>query len=137
MLPESTTIRLLPMEAICSLMRSCAPDPTATMAITAATPMMMPSMVSAERILLMRSARKAIFTLAAIFLVFISEPELLRARVCPGWSLATAELPLFTAIPVITAWPSVRSPPVTSTWLASLMPVLTCTAFGCPFWSST
>ena len=69
MLPERTTIRLLPMEAICSLMRCWAPDPTATIAITAATPMMIPSMVSAERILLTRSARSAIFMLAKIFLV--------------------------------------------------------------------
>ena len=101
MLPESTTIRLLPMEAICSLMRSCAPEPTATMAITAATPMMMPSMVSAERILLMRSARRAIFTLAAIFRAFISEPQFLRAD---APAAALPELPpAFVTIPVITS----------------------------------
>jgi len=34
-LPERTTIRLLPIEAICSRIRYCAPDPTATIAITA------------------------------------------------------------------------------------------------------
>ena len=48
-------------------MRSCAPEPTATIAITAATPMMIPSIVSADRILFTRSARSAIFMLAAIF----------------------------------------------------------------------
>jgi hypothetical protein len=37
-------------------------------------------MVNAERILLTRNARRAIFTLAAIFLKFISKPQLLRPR---------------------------------------------------------
>jgi len=48
-------IRLLPMLWICSLIRAVAPEPTATMAMTAATPMMIPSMVKADRMRLMRS----------------------------------------------------------------------------------
>ena len=50
MLPGSTMIRLLPMLWICSCIRAVAPAPTPTIAMTAATPMMMPSMVSAERV---------------------------------------------------------------------------------------
>ena len=52
MLPGRTMIRLLPMLWIWSCMRAVAPAPTPTIAITAATPMMMPSMVSAERALI-------------------------------------------------------------------------------------
>ena len=51
-LPESTMSKLDPMEAICSWMRALAPEPMAIMAMTAPTPMMMPSMVRPERILL-------------------------------------------------------------------------------------
>jgi len=39
------------------------------MVITAATPMMMPSMVSAERILLTRRARNEIFTVEGMFII--------------------------------------------------------------------
>ena len=74
MLPERTMIMLLPMEAICCWMRACAPEPMATIAITAATPMMMPSMVSAERILLMRSAPNAICMLALSFFMTPAPP---------------------------------------------------------------
>src|SRR5262245_50404764 len=59
-------IRLLPMLRICSCIRSVAPDPTPTIAITAATPMMMPSIVSAERMRFTFSARSAIRLLATI-----------------------------------------------------------------------
>jgi hypothetical protein len=60
MLPGSTMIRLLPILWICAWIRAVAPAPTPTMAITAATPMMMPSMVSAERMRFTFSARSAI-----------------------------------------------------------------------------
>jgi hypothetical protein len=50
MLPGKTMIRLLPMLWICAWIRSVAPAPTPTMAMTAATPMMMPSIVSADRV---------------------------------------------------------------------------------------
>ena len=49
--PGVITIMLVPRLLICSRIRVRAPYPTATITITAATPMMMPSMVSAARIL--------------------------------------------------------------------------------------
>src|SRR5579871_408650 len=54
-------------------MRAVAPLPTATIAITAPTPMMMPSMVRALRSLLTRSARNAIRILCkTLFMVHAS-----------------------------------------------------------------
>src|SRR5215471_15472260 len=73
-LPGNTIIRLLPMLRICSCIRSVAPDPTPTIAITAATPMMMPSIVSAERMRFTFSARSAIRLLATI--LFMTVPLL-------------------------------------------------------------
>ena len=58
-LPAERMSIFVPMLAICCCTCCCAPCPTLTMAITAATPMMMPSMVSAERSLLRASARIA------------------------------------------------------------------------------
>src|SRR5262245_29624660 len=66
-LPESTMMRLDPRLWICSATRAWAPAPTATMAMTAPTPMMMPSMVSALRSVFTRSDRMAILTLWAMF----------------------------------------------------------------------
>ena len=43
-----------------------------TIAITAATPMMMPSMVSAARILLRASARKAIRMMLDVFMALLN-----------------------------------------------------------------
>ncbi len=63
-LPGSTTIRLLPILWICAWIRAVAPVPTPTMAITAATPITMQSIVRAERVLFTFNARNAIFTLA-------------------------------------------------------------------------
>jgi len=57
--PEYTINRLLPIELISWEMRWRAAEPIDNMAITAATPMIMPSMVSPERILLARRARSA------------------------------------------------------------------------------
>src|ERR1700675_3040164 len=62
--PLPTKSRLEPMAAICCCTCCCAPWPSPTMAITAPTPMMMPSMVRMERILLRASARIAIRTTA-------------------------------------------------------------------------
>ena len=56
-LPGRTRRRLDPTEAIWAEIRSLAPAPIATMAITAATPMIIPSIVSTDRILFARSAR--------------------------------------------------------------------------------
>src|SRR5512139_582502 len=63
-LPDITISMFDPILAIRSAMTDLAPDPTAIMAITAPTPMMIPSMVRAERILLTISALKAIRRLA-------------------------------------------------------------------------
>jgi hypothetical protein len=46
---------------ICSTIRCLAPVPTATMVMTEPAPMMIPSMVRAERILFTHSARRDIF----------------------------------------------------------------------------
>ena len=51
--------RFWPMLAICFCTDSVAPEPIATIAITAATPMITPSIVSVERTLLRSSARSA------------------------------------------------------------------------------
>ncbi|MCG3163444.1 MAG: hypothetical protein JMDDDDMK_04871 [Acidobacteria bacterium] len=61
---------LVPMLEICCWIEACAPWPMLTMAITAATPMTMPSMVRAERILLRASARKAIRKITSMFMRF-------------------------------------------------------------------
>ncbi len=66
-LPDSTMIRFDPRLWICSATRAWAPEPTPTMAITALTPMMMPSIVRALRSLLTRRARPAIRTLCQMF----------------------------------------------------------------------
>ncbi len=60
-------ITLDPRLWICSATRACAPAPTATIVMTAPTPITMPSMVSALRILLTRRARIAIRALATMF----------------------------------------------------------------------
>ena len=52
------------MLAICSVIWAFAPEPTAIMAMTALTPMMIPSTVRAERILLTLRALNAIRRLA-------------------------------------------------------------------------
>ena len=62
--PDCTNSMLDPMAAICCCACCCAPCPTLTMAMTAPTPMMMPSMVSMERSLLRARARMAMRTIA-------------------------------------------------------------------------
>ena len=56
------------MLSICACTVACAPCPMLTIAITAETPMMMPSMVSAARILLRASARKAMRMIISAFM---------------------------------------------------------------------
>ncbi len=58
-LPAKTVSKFWPSAATWEVIRVCAPLPTATMATTEATPMIMPSAVRLERILLRRSARRA------------------------------------------------------------------------------
>src|SRR5229473_2900047 len=74
-------------------MRAVAPDPTATIEITAATPIMMPSMVSDERRRLTCRARSAIRTLARIFFIFIRPPPALPAGAQPVLRLPAAVVP--------------------------------------------
>ncbi len=57
--PGSTMSMFEPIEAKACSTRALAPSPMATMAITAETPMMTPSVVRKERILLRGSARSA------------------------------------------------------------------------------
>src|SRR5262245_55348615 len=66
--PDRTMSRFEPRLWICSAMRACAPEPIETIAITAATPMMMPSIVRMLRSLLTRSARTAMRALASAFM---------------------------------------------------------------------
>src|ERR1035441_10379723 len=61
-LPGVMMMMLLPMLAIWSWMRWVAPEPIATVAMTLATPITMPSMVSADRSLFVVSAPKAMWT---------------------------------------------------------------------------
>jgi hypothetical protein len=63
-LPERTMSKFDPILAICSAIRLFAPEPTAIMAMTAPTPMMIPNIVRVDRILLTISALKAIRRLA-------------------------------------------------------------------------
>jgi hypothetical protein len=58
-LPEKIKITFSPRLAICASTWALAPLPIPTMAMTAPTPMMIPSAVSTERILFRRSARNA------------------------------------------------------------------------------
>src|SRR6186997_1882496 len=58
-LPALTMIMLVPADWICVSIDDCAPVPSATIVITADTPMIMPSMVRAVRILLRPSALSA------------------------------------------------------------------------------
>src|SRR3954451_1382296 len=62
--PAKTVKTLAPSAAIRSCTAFWAPVPSATMVITAPTPMMMPSMVSSDRSLLARIARKATTTVS-------------------------------------------------------------------------
>src|SRR5207247_25352 len=66
-LPDVAMMRLVPRLSIRSVTLACAPVPTPTMAITAPTPMMMPSIVNALRSLFTRSARRALRALSQTF----------------------------------------------------------------------
>src|SRR5262245_55679849 len=61
-LPAMTVMRFVPWVLICSSIITCAPVPSATMAMTAATPMIIPSMVKPVRSLLRPSALKAMLS---------------------------------------------------------------------------
>src|SRR5262245_59980257 len=78
--PGSSMIKFEPSDLICSSTRACAPAPTAIIVITAATPMMMPSMVSVLRSLFTRRARSAMRMLASQ--VMLPPPNFSRRRSC-------------------------------------------------------
>src|SRR5437867_10153955 len=59
-LPADTMIMFVTADWICASIEVCAPVPSATIVMTAATPMIIPSIVSAVRILLRPSALSAI-----------------------------------------------------------------------------
>jgi hypothetical protein len=63
-LPDRTIRRFEPILAMCSVIWAFAPEPTAIMAMTALTPMIIPRVVKAERILLTMRAPNAIRRLA-------------------------------------------------------------------------
>ncbi len=58
-LPEKTVMTFCPSAAMRACTCALAPRPSATMAMTAPTPMMIPSIVSTVRILFRRNARNA------------------------------------------------------------------------------
>src|SRR5215471_13490173 len=66
--PGMTMSRFVPIDANASSTLVLAPSPIATMAMTAAMPMMMPSVVRNERILLRKSARTATRRMAIGFM---------------------------------------------------------------------
>jgi len=70
-LPEKMRITFCPRLAICASTCALAPLPMPTIAITAATPIMIPSAVSTERILFRRSARYATLNVGAIRIQFV------------------------------------------------------------------
>ena len=64
-----TVMSVVPSDVIRSLTDACAPVPSATIAITAPTPMMMPSIVSIERSLTKDlRAREMAFVLLVFFM---------------------------------------------------------------------
>ena len=60
MAPGVMMTRLAPRLSICLSTAACAPEPMAMDAMTAPTPMMIPSMVRSERLMLRRSAFHAV-----------------------------------------------------------------------------
>src|ERR1700680_3090548 len=77
-LPGVMMMMLLPMLAIWSWIRCVAPEPIATVAMTLATPITIPNMVSAERSLFIVSAWKAMRVDEISF--FITQLPLVRKR---------------------------------------------------------
>src|SRR5579859_1381680 len=84
-LPGKTTTTFDPMPCTCWVMLAVAPVPIAIRATTAPTPIMMPSMVSAERSLLAASARRAMRTFSAKFISRLLERDSSRRLGGRGW----------------------------------------------------
>ena len=107
-------IRFEPRLWICSATRACAPAPTPTIAITAPTPMMMPSIVSALRSLLTRSARIAIRTLCQAFTLAISGQTALARRSAYGDQRREGEIATHDPSSPLVSWLVARNTLVTS-----------------------
>src|SRR3990170_3671549 len=76
-----STIRILPpMLEMNSEILLLAPAPTATIAITAPTPMMIPSMVRAERILFTQSARRDILKIEGILIMIVENNQITNPK---------------------------------------------------------
>ena len=96
--PDDTISTLVPIDANACSTRARAPSPIATIAITAATPMMMPSAVSSDRNLLRSSARSA--TRMTSPGLMAPPPRVRAARPAdPGGALRGAH-----ALPVRSSW---------------------------------
>jgi len=74
-LPADTMIVFVPADWICASIEDCAPVPSATIVITAETPMIMPSMVSAVRSLLRPRALNAIRTIMKTDMTAPTKPQ--------------------------------------------------------------
>src|SRR5438132_3180044 len=100
--PGCTMSECDPRLAICARMTACAPCPMASMAITAATPMITPSIVNVERRGLRCKARCAM-RMAINTCVMICAPALLPpALKTHGWWTRTPPWPCHTgAVPVL------------------------------------
>src|SRR5262249_15077066 len=67
--PANTNSMLFPRLAICDCIEAEAPWPTPTIAMTAPTPQIMPSIVSTDLILLRANARNATLNVARMFIL--------------------------------------------------------------------
>src|ERR1043166_589899 len=81
--PGRMMSRFVPRLAICCFTSALAPSPMATMAMTAPTPMMIPSIVRKERSLFLANARSAIRN-AMINIFYISAFLMVAALILPG-----------------------------------------------------
>src|SRR5579883_3267157 len=85
----------VPKLAICACTESRAPCPTASIAITAATPMMMPSIVRNERNLFLPSERKAIFSVFDIFMLLLPPQPQEVSAILPADQAGFERQPLY------------------------------------------
>src|SRR6266481_6436239 len=99
---------LVPADWICASIDDCAPVPSATIVMTAATPMIMPSMVSAVRSLFLPSALNAIRTIMKTDMVLLTARSAeRRQQPVPAHPARPAAIPTPPARPA----PAVGRPP--------------------------
>src|ERR1700690_3886710 len=80
--PEKTNNRFVPTPLIEPRMEACAPFPTASIAMTAATPMTIPSTVNPERVLFELSLSSASMNTTEKFIRYLLNYLLLLHRGC-------------------------------------------------------